>query len=131
MNRAAVAATWLAGVTIPLLLGAVFVFGCCVLPFHRTIHDLMPACQVAADLLRGDHHDHGDSGQPATPREKQEPAKRLVPETTATFMLNVATSAQRCASATPATDHRNFIAHGAIRCDRDVGLHLLVVTFLI
>jgi hypothetical protein len=46
-------------------------------------------------------------------------------------MLNVATSAQRYSSPTPATGHRNFIAHGAIRCDRDVGLRLLVETFLI
>ena len=131
MNRTVVAVAWLAGVTVPLLLAVAFLFGCCVLPFHRVIHELMPGCQVAADLLRGDHHEHGDSGQPATPRQKQEPVKRLVPETTATFVLNDAISAQRHATPTPATAHRDFIAHGAIRCDRDVGLHLLVETFLV
>jgi hypothetical protein len=29
------------------------------------------------------------------------------------------------------TAYRNFIALGAVRCDRDVGLHVLIVTFLI
>jgi hypothetical protein len=27
--------------------------------------------------------------------------------------------------------YRDFITHGAVRCDRDVGLHLLVETFRI
>jgi hypothetical protein len=29
------------------------------------------------------------------------------------------------------TGYRSFISHGAVRCDRDVGLHVLVETFRI
>src|SRR5438105_15198488 len=34
MRRTVIAAAWIAGTTIPLLAATIFVFGCCVLPFH-------------------------------------------------------------------------------------------------
>jgi hypothetical protein len=128
MRRTAVAAAWIAGTTLPLLAATVFLFGCCVLPFHHVVHKLMPICELAANILRGDDGDRHD----ATPaRTKEEPVKRIV--TTAAQTFRLATSMTSAAHLPPSPDsaYRSFIAHGAMRCDQDVGLHVLVETFRI
>jgi len=128
MRRIAIAAAWLIGATVPLLMAAVFLFGCCVLPFHRVVHRLMPLCNMAADVLRGQHA--ADHPQQAPAREKQEPLKRVALElahgsrVTPAIALHAVTPSDR-------TAYRSFISLGAMRCDRDVGLHLLVATLLI
>jgi hypothetical protein len=48
MRRTAIAAAWIAGTTVPLLAAVVFVFGCCVLPFHGYIH--RPSTSSAATM---------------------------------------------------------------------------------
>src|SRR5687768_18475791 len=73
MRRSVIAAVWIAGATVPLLLATVFLVGCCVLPFHGVMHRLMPVCVMAMNAMRG--HDDVQSQVPA--REKQEPAKRI------------------------------------------------------
>ncbi|HEX2061810.1 MAG TPA: hypothetical protein VHK90_13810 [Thermoanaerobaculia bacterium] len=130
MSRKTVAALWITGATVPLLLATVFIVGCCVLPFHQIAHKLMPVCHLAASLMRGDvaEHDH-DATTPA--REKQEPVKRIVTRVTSVFRLAVAAEAMRIAAPSPATAYRSFVTLGAVRCDQDVGLHVLVETFLI
>ena len=116
MKRRAIAAIWIAGATVPLLAATVFLFGCCVLPFHRVVHKLMPVCELAAAMMRGDRgHQHDATPAP----EKQEPVKRIATVVPQVFRLAAAT-----------TD-RSFITLGAVRCDRDVGLHVLVETFRI
>ena len=131
-RRRLIAATWIAGATVPFLLATVFLFGCCVLPFHRVMHQLMPICEMAASLMRGDHgedgHDH--NAVPPPTRDKQEPVKRIVTEVPAPFRL-AALSGVNHIAATPATAYRSFITLGAVRCDRDVGLHVLDEIFLI
>ena len=132
MKRKAIAAAWIAGTTVPLLLATVFLVGCCVLPFHQIAHKLMPICEMAANVIRGDHapHDH-EATPPAPVREKQEPVKRIATEVPNLFRLAAVATELRAVTPTATTGYRSFITLGAVRCDRDVGLHVLVETFLI
>jgi hypothetical protein len=126
MKRATIAAAWVAGTTIPSLLAAAFLFGCCVLPFHHVMHKVMPVCHTAIAMLTP----HADDTPAAPAKAKQEPVKRIV--TVAPQSQRVTISATATASTPQAsTAYRSFIAHGALRCDRDVGLHVLDDAFLI
>jgi hypothetical protein len=110
----------------------VFVFGCCVLPFHSYIHKAMPLCHLAMDFIGGEHADHHDSAQQPLPaREKQEPVKRVATDLPRSFHLGALSSTRRTPTPVDTTSYRSFISLGAIRCDQDVGLHLLVGTLLI
>ena len=136
MKRTLIAAAWLVGATGPLLAAAVFLFGCCLLPFHGVFHRMMPLCHLASDVMRGEHGDHDDDHHsPSTPaREKQEPAKRGATELSQRLLLGTAFSATASRAATPvdAASYRSFITLGALRCDQDVGMHrLLIQTFRI
>lgn len=131
MKRAVIAAAWIAGATIPLLVAVVFIFGCCVLPFHGVIHKAMPLCDLAIGFISGEHHDHAAQQTPTPAREKQEPVKRIATEVPRTFHLAVTATVQHAVRANDAASYRSFIALGALRCDQDVGLHLLVATLLI
>ncbi len=128
-----IAAVWITGATVPFLMATVFLVGCCVLPFHAVMHKLMPICETAASIMRGDHgadgHDH-DAVPPPPGREKQEPVKRIATEVPALLRLALVSEA-RSVAPSAATAYRSFISLGAVRCDRDVGLHVLVETFLI
>jgi len=126
MRRKLLAAAWIAGATVPLLMAVVFVAGCCALPFHHVIHKLMPVCELAMSVIRGDHTEDHD----ATPaQQKEEPVKRMATSLPRTFRVAVDTVAI-AVTTTPAA-HRTFISLGAVRCDQDVGLHVLVETFRI
>ncbi len=133
-RRRLIAAVWITGATVPFLMATVFLVGCCVLPFHAVMHKLMPICETAASIMRGDHgaegHDH-DAVPPQPGREKQEPVKRIATEVPALFRLALVSEAERSVAPSATTAYRSFISLGAVRCDRDVGLHVLVETFLI
>ena len=132
MRRTAIAAAWVIGATVPLLAAVVFIFGCCVLPFHGYIHKALPLCHMAIDFIGGEHADHHDAAQQPMPaREKQEPLKRIATEMPRSFQLAVSAAAEPHVTASNAMTYHSFIALGAIRCDRDVGLHLLIATLLI
>lgn len=132
MRRTAVAAAWILGSTLPLLAATVFLVGCCVLPFHGLIHKVLPLCQTAAAMISGDHDDGDHHDHPATPaREKEKPVKRVATETIDTFRLAAAIGNQHSAVPPTAARYRSFISLGATRCDQDVGLNVLVETFLI
>ncbi|HKR64919.1 MAG TPA: hypothetical protein VJZ00_14390 [Thermoanaerobaculia bacterium] len=129
MRRTALAAAWILGATLPLLGAAVLLFGCCVLPFHRVVHKAMPMCMQAIEVLRGSaSHDH-DKQTPA--QEKQEPVKRIATRVTRTIHVAAPSPAPRRIAPIDRVAYRSFIAFGAIRCDRDVGLHLLDRTLLV
>ena len=130
MKRRLLAAAWIVGATIPLLMATVFVVGCCVLPFHGVMHKLMPICDMATSLMRGDHDEHEQDATTPPAREKQEPVKRIATEVPLVFRLTI-TDSSRATAFTAMTSYRSFITLGAVRCDRDVGLHVLVETFLI
>ncbi len=128
MKRRVVAALWITGATVPLLMATVLVVGCCALPFHHVVHKLMPICDMALSMMRGDSD---ADAVPAVPAREQEPVKRIATEVPHAFRLaRVITESSVTASAMT-TSHRSFITLGAMRCDRDVGLHVLVETFLI
>lgn len=127
MKRRTLAAIWITGAIVPLLMATVFVVGCCVLPFHRVVHKVMPVCHIAVDMMRGDR----DAAPAAPAPEKQEPAKRIATTVPQIFRLATSTSATPVLARDAATSYRSFITLGAVRCDRDVGLHVLVETFLI
>jgi len=127
-----IAAAWIAGVTVPALAATVFLVGCCVLPFHGLIHKVMPLCEIAAHMMRGEHgQDHHHDAQPVPVPEKQEPVKRLVK-----LLLPVQNSAAMTVdvpSPSPATTpaaYRSFITLGAARCDDDVGGRLASLNIL-
>jgi hypothetical protein len=134
MRRRVIAAVWIAAAIVPLLMATVFLVGCCVLPFHGILHKVMPLCAMAANVVRGDHdgHDHHrDAVPPAPAREKQEPVQRIASEVPHVFRIGNIAAAPRVMAPASATAYRSFITLGAVRCDRDVGLHVLVETFLI
>lgn len=124
MRRRFVAAAWVVGATVPLLLTTIFVVGCCVLPFHRVMHQVVPLCHIAANAP--------DDAQPSAPaQQKQEPVKRIITTLTGPMSLPPAETQAVRLTVSAATGYRSFITLGAVRCDRDVGLHVLVATFLI
>ena len=130
-RRTLIAAVWVLGATIPLVAATVLVFGCCVLPFHGLIDGTLPLCHLAADFMSSEHHDANRAAQTSAPaREKQETAKRPVTEVSQPFRILLAREPRRI-TANSVAGYRSFISLGAVRCDRDVGLHVLVVTFLI
>jgi hypothetical protein len=129
MKRTAIAAAWIIGATVPLLGAIVFVFGCCVLPFHAYIHKAMPLCRMAMEVISGEHHDTAQ--QPLPARQKQEPVKRMATDIPRSFQLATLSSVPRVTTPIDRSSYRSFIALGALRCDQDVGLHLLLDTILI
>ncbi|SRR5258708_5810615 len=132
MRRTAIAAAWIAGTTVPLVAASVFLFGCCVLPFHAYIHKTMPLCHLAMELINGEHANHHDGGQQPLPaRAKQELVKRIATEVPQTFQLAAVAAVLRAAAPADTVSYRNFISLGALRCDQDVGLHLLAGILLI
>jgi hypothetical protein len=130
MSRRFVVVAWITVTTIPVLAAAVFCFACCVLPFHDAIHDLMPGCELAARLNRPDVDDQ-KAQQPFTAPENQKPTKRPATVLSSGFRTPELSHEQRLFFASPLQHYRSFITLGAIRCDQDVGLHVLVKTFLI
>jgi hypothetical protein len=130
MRRRLIAAVWIAGATIPLLLTTAYLVGCCVLPFHGVMHKLMPLCQLAANAMHADAAGPEPDAQPPA-REKQEPVKRIATMLPQTHRLVAGANAQALAAPRASTAYRSFISLGAIRCDRDVGLHALVETYRI
>jgi hypothetical protein len=131
MRRTAIAAAWIAGATVPLLAAVVFVFGCCVLPFHGYLHKAMPLCHLAVDFIGGEHGDSGRGQQPLPARAKQEPVKRMATEVPRSFRLAALSGVAHGARPIGTSTYRSFIALGALRCDQDVGLHLLAGALLI
>lgn len=120
-----IAAAWVAGVTLPAFMATLFLVGCCVLPFHGFIHKVMPLCQIAAHVMRGEQgDDHQHDTQTVPVPQKQEAVKRIVK-----FLrpIGIAPVSGVCGVSTAATTpaaYRSFITLGAARCDDDVGLRL-------
>ncbi len=128
MKRAALAVALIAGSTIPAIVAAAFLFGCCVLPFHHVLHRVMPLCSIAKSFLthdaRGDHH-HDATPAPEKQQLKQRPVLPAFKET-----LRERLTANGVLPPSNAVAYRSFITLGAIRCDRDVGLRLLLLDTL-
>lgn len=131
MRSRIVAAFWVAGATIPLLAAALFLAGCCVLPLHGAMHRLMPLCETAASIVAGGHGEHGDDAVPPAPAREKEQSKRLLTMLTTVSPIASTASVSAPLAITASAAPRSFMSLGAVRCDQDIGLHLLDVTFLI
>ena len=113
-----------AAVAVPALVTSVLVFGCCALPFHKTIHRLFPVCGGIVKVLAPESRHE----QTTPPRASPKPsiahvifAKRL---SSITFL-----SAPAAIVEPLRTIDRS--AQSAMRCDDDVGLHLLLAILLL
>jgi len=126
--RKLIATTWLIGGCIGAIAIVVFLFGCCVLPFHATIHRALPICSHVAGILSGGHA----SRTPATPAQS-----KIQPTIAKVLLENVVVRiAHQTPERLPLAAHneravRNLCRLGALRVDDDIGLHTLLSTFLI
>ena len=99
---------------VAVFVSATIIFDCCALPFHRFMHRYL-ACG----------HMNGGAQHKLVPAKA--PLKRFVLTTIPIFTSALPTSFVRPHS----VRMRDRIAHGALRCDDDVGLHLLHSLMLI
>lgn len=124
----------LTGIAVPLAMAGIFVFGCCILPFHKYLHGAMPLCHLASGVLAG-HHDGDEHGgdHPATPPPSREKLSFASSSVVASAAVRLFTTAEgtRQRFDTARSDHRSVISLGAVRCENDVGLQLLLATFRI
>lgn len=117
------------GSVVPLTLAGLFVFGCCVLPFHRTLHKVAPLCHITASLTPAAQH---QDSTPAREKTEQTVNKSVPTDLTARaeVVVDHTPSALQAVRAHPG--YRSFVSLGALRCDEDVGAHLsLLDTFRI
>jgi hypothetical protein len=126
MKRAVIALAAIAAAVVPAFVATVWLFGCCVLPFHNVVHRLMPLCQMAMTQGSSDHSDRTTTTPPPKPAGPQ----RIAPELTERFPFPMASLTSTVVSSTPA-GYRSYITLGAIRCDSDVGLNTLLTTYRI
>ena len=134
MRRRIIATAWIIGTTAPLLLAGAFIIGCCVLPFHGVLHKIMPLCQMAVSVIRGDHdrHDHEHEALPPAPAgEKREAVKQIATDLPLAFRFVGFVGGSHLMTPSSSTAHRSFITLGAVRCDEDVGLNIVLQIFRI
>jgi hypothetical protein len=126
--RKLIATTWLIGGCIGAIAIVVFLFGCCVLPFHAAIHRALPICSHVAGILSG-RHDLRTPANPAQPKIQPTIAKVLLAKAV-TFDrgLELPRLVLRSQNAFADRSHRTL---GSLRVDDDIGLHTLFSTFLI
>jgi hypothetical protein len=127
MKKRIIVAGWLTWTTLSFIVTFACLFDCCSMPFQRLLHIGMPPhcshMRMAAPQTPDDVRDAAAPGRSA-PNGKAAPiAPHLVADTRAA--VNGSTHLA------PLHLRRTLIAHGALRCDRDVGLHLLNATFLL
>ena len=124
MKRIWIAGLLCAGAVIPVAIMSTFLLGCCVLPFHRVLHRYFPICGgIVKWIAPGGHHD-------ATPA-RTVTKKHLTASTVPSRTENISFAANSALRAAGASRLRNQIAHGALRCDDDVGLLILLSVMLI
>ena len=107
----------ISGTAVPALVATAWIFGCCALPFHL--------CRLSA------MHDAAPQQQPvsAPAAKMRHPTVRAVVPAAQTCRL--APADRERLRPFSAAAYRNFLTLGAMRCDRDVGLHTLLATFII
>ena len=133
MRRRLVAIAWIVGTTLPAVVATAFLIGCCVLPLHGVLHRIVPLCEMAASMVRGEHdrddHEH-DALPPAPARDKRETVKQIATDLPLAFRL-AGLAGRRVSTPTSSTSYRSFVSLGALRCDEDVGLNTFIQTFRI
>ena len=125
VKRTIAAASIALALTLPALVASVWLFGCCVLPFHRAMHRVLPLCHIAAAA----HDGAASRQQPSTAPRTVE--RRIVIRLWSGGLQAAVVRTGGLKPAAPQVSYRSFITLGAMRCDRDVGLHTLLATFII
>ena len=120
---------WIAGLIcasaiIPIVVMSAFLFGCCALPFHRVVHRYLPICGSIVRFMTPDSHHDSVPGKVVT--KKRSPISIV-----ATRTGGVTIRPMRQLSSATANRFRDQLSHGALRCDNDVGLLLLLSMMLI
>jgi hypothetical protein len=123
MRRVSIAVAWIFLSTIPAVVMSVFLFGCCVLPFHRVIHRVFPACHGIVKMLA---HEAQPNATPAKIRAKQTIGTASMTRAAAALAVGVEPLRSRALIRL-----RDRFSLGAMRCDTDVGLHLLLTVLLV
>ena len=118
MKKGLITVAVLAVTTIPAVLAAAYLFGCCVLPFHQVLHKLMPLCEMAVSAF-------ADEEPSSTPAQKDEPRTKITTDLPRVFRAPALNAAPFTAPAVLTA--RSSLSPAAARCDRDVGLHLLLL----
>src|SRR2546423_11722823 len=77
MKRLPLTAAVLLGATFSASLLSVFLFGCCVLPFHRYVHPIMPLCGGIVRVLGHRPHEAAKAATP--PRRAATIGKAVAP----------------------------------------------------
>ena len=121
MRRFSIAVAWIAFASIPTAVTSVLIFGCCALPFHRVIHRVFPVC---TGIMKSLTHESHTPTTPATMTVKRAPV--VFAKTTPKIATAIIPLTPR-----PIPPLRNRMTLGALRCDDDVGLHLLLLILLI
>lgn len=108
----------------PIVAMSAFLFGCCALPFHRVVHRYLPICGSIVRFMTPDSHHDSVPGKVVT--KKRSPISIV-----ATRMDEIPITQTRQLSSATANRFRDQLSHGALRCDNDVGLLLLLSMMLI
>jgi hypothetical protein len=122
--RKLIALGWIIGSTASAAALALFLFGCCVLPFHDVVHRAFPICGHVAGILS--HANHNHPARATTPSLKRAPVPVTIAVVSRVFVVRTVTLPLLAARSL-----RNIRSLGALRVDDDIGLHALFVTFLI
>jgi hypothetical protein len=120
---------WIAGLLcasaiIPIVAMSAFLFGCCALPFHRVVHRYLPICGSIVRFMTPDSHHESTPRKVVT--KKHSPISIVATKTGA-----VTIRPTRQVSSATANRLRDQLSHGALRCDNDVGLLLLLSVMVI
>ena len=119
----------MAGSLLPVV-ATVYLFGCCVLPFHALLHGLVPMCGMATRAVHTESRDARE--EPAVPvsREARGANVWAPMRLPARAPMLVAGTIAIVQAASP-DFLRSFVTLGALRCDDDIGLHALFALFRI
>jgi hypothetical protein len=135
MTRRTVVLTWLMASAMPLVL-AMALLGCCALPFHATMHKVVP-CGMAEMALTpqpsGEHGGHGRHEQPAAPPAQKHDGQdgtRLAWKSEARQAAPLPVTVGAIVDVPRPPADRSQIALGAARCDDDVGTRLALLDTL-
>lgn len=133
MSRRTLALTALVASALPLL-AALLIFGCCVLPFHKVVHAVVPLCHGAAELVAGTASGEPVDGAPASTPEAKRPLemfKAIVRGHSTAGAMAVLADLVAQSTALHRLAPRNAMSLGALRVDDDVGAQSLLSSFVI